>query len=194
MALNHTSPYTYSLILKNTVPAKFWSLSSLFPDLVPKFRTQIRLIGSFGLQGSVPWLKDLSEALCPLCKAEAEDNIHFFFNCNSLMNEWDTFWAKRYENIERVCTLESKTFKLFISNLDQVIKLSFLVGGLELPFDKRIVETSTRYTSVSVHKIFGIRARMIAHSTNKKQVYSLVWVRWYACLILYVDNCTCTYL
>ena len=37
MALNHTSPCTYSLILKNTVPANFWSLSSLFPDLVPKF-------------------------------------------------------------------------------------------------------------------------------------------------------------
>ena len=80
MALNHTSPCKYSLILKNTVPAKFWSLSSLLPDLVPKFRTQIRLIGSFGLhnQGSVPWLKDLSEAVCPLCKAEVKDNIHFF--------------------------------------------------------------------------------------------------------------------
>ena len=78
MALSHTSPCTHSLILKNTVPAKFSSLSSLFPDLVPKFRTEIRLIGNFGLQGSVPWLKGSSEALCPLCKAEAEDNIHFF--------------------------------------------------------------------------------------------------------------------
>ena len=65
MALNHTSPCTYSLILKNTVPAKFWSISFLFPDLVPKFCTQIRLTGSFGLQGSVPWLGNLSEALCP---------------------------------------------------------------------------------------------------------------------------------
>ena len=83
------------------------------------------------------------------------------------MNEWDTFWAKLYEKIE-VCTSESKTFKLFISNLDQVTKLSFLVGGLELPFDKRIVETNRRYTAVSVHKILGIHAKMITHSTNKK--------------------------
>ena len=60
------------------------------------------------------------------------------------------------------------SFKLFISNLDQVTKLSFLAGGLELPFDKRTVETSRRYTAVSVHKIFGTRARMIADSTNKK--------------------------
>ena len=98
---------------------------------MPKFRTQIRLIGSFGLQGSVPWLKDLSEALCPLCKAEVEDNIHVFFNCNSLINEWDPFWTKLYEKIDREDL--SKTFKLFISNLDQVTKLSFLVGSLELP-------------------------------------------------------------
>ena len=53
------------------------------------------------------------------------------------MNEWDTFLAKLYEKIENVCTSESKTFKLFISNLDQITKLSFLAGGLELPFDKR---------------------------------------------------------
>ena len=103
MALNHASPWTYNLILKNTVLAKFWSLSSLFPDLVPKFRTQIRLVGSFGLQGSVPWLKDSSEALCPLCKAEVEDNIHFFFQCNSLMNKWDTFWANLYERLRGLC-------------------------------------------------------------------------------------------
>ena len=168
MALNDTSSCTYRSILKNTATAKFWSLSSLFPDLVPKFRTQIRLIGSFGLQGSVPWLKDSSEALYPLRKAEVEDNINFFFKCNSLKNEWDTSWAKLFEKIERVCASESSTFKLFASNLDQVTKLSFLVGGLELPFDKRIVETSRRYTAVSVQKIFGIRARMITDTTNKK--------------------------
>ena len=37
-----------------------------------------------------------------------------------------------------------------------------LVGGLKLSFDKRIVETSGRYTAVSVHKIFGICATMTA--------------------------------
>ena len=77
------------------------------------------------------------------------------------MNEWDIFWAKLYEKHWRLKPS-------FISNLDQVTKLSFLVGGLELPFDKRIVETSRRYTAVSVHKIFRIRARMITDGTNKK--------------------------
>ena len=81
------------------------------------------------------------------------------------MNEWDTFWAKRFEKIESVCVWESSTFKLFTSNLDQVTKLSFLVGGLEL--NKRIVETSGRYTAVKCTG-FGIHARMIGDSTNKK--------------------------
>ena len=49
-----------------------------------------------------------------------------------------------------------------------LIRLQSFLGGLRLPFDKRIKESSTRYTAVSVHKIFGICARMIADSTNKK--------------------------
>ena len=84
------------------------------------------------------------------------------------MNEWDTFWANFFEKIEIVCASESSTFKVYTNNLDQVTKLFFLVGDLELPFDKRIMETSRTYTAVSVHKIFGIRARIIADSTNKK--------------------------
>ena len=87
---------------------------------------------------------------------------------NSLKNEWNTFWTKLFEKIEGVCASDSSTFKLFISNLDKVTKLSFLIGGFELPFDKRIVESRRRYTAVSVHKIFGSRARMVADSTGKK--------------------------
>ena len=121
-----TQVHAHRTILKNTVPAKFWSLS-------------------FFLY-----------------------NIHFFFKCNSRINECDTLWAKLFEKIERVCALESSTFTLFASSLDQVAKLSFLVGGFEVPFGKRIVETSRSYTAVSVHKCFGIHSRMIADSTSKK--------------------------
>ena len=53
-----------------------------------------------------------------------------------------TLFGQNFMKRLRGSTSESKTFKIFISNLDQVTKPSFLVGGLELPFDKRIVETS----------------------------------------------------
>ena len=41
MALNDTSPCTYSSILKNTAPAKFWSLSSLFRTLCLNFELRL---------------------------------------------------------------------------------------------------------------------------------------------------------
>ena len=70
-------------------------------------------------------------------------NMVIFDKCTSLKNQWNAFWAKRFEKIKRVCAPASSTFKLFISNLDQVTKLSFFIlGGLTLPSDKRIVELS----------------------------------------------------
>ena len=39
----------------NYPPANFWSLTWNNPDLVPKIRTQIRLLVNAGLRGSVPW-------------------------------------------------------------------------------------------------------------------------------------------
>ena len=51
-------------------PANFWSLTWNNPDLVPKIRTQIRLLVSAGLRGSVPWLQGTNDITCPLCKVE----------------------------------------------------------------------------------------------------------------------------
>ena len=41
-------------IFQSLPPHSFWSLTSSFPDLVPKFRNQVRLMGSHGLQGGIP--------------------------------------------------------------------------------------------------------------------------------------------
>ena len=34
----------------------FWSLANEYSDLATRLHTQARLMGSFGLKGSVPWL------------------------------------------------------------------------------------------------------------------------------------------
>ena len=52
----------------NYPPANFWSLTWNNPDLVPKIRTQIRLLVNAGLRGSVPWLQGTNDVICPLCK------------------------------------------------------------------------------------------------------------------------------
>ena len=36
-------------------PQKFWSISSYYPDLLCCLHVQIRLMGNFGLNTSIPW-------------------------------------------------------------------------------------------------------------------------------------------
>ena len=54
-------------------PPDFWSLADEYPDLVTRLYTQARLMGSFDLNGSVPWLKDTEDALCFTCKEDVEN-------------------------------------------------------------------------------------------------------------------------
>ena len=100
MAKEGSAGYLFYQVFGNNPPARYWSLCSAIPDLVPKFRTQLRLMGSFGLQGSAPWLRNSAETLCPLCKTEVDDNFHFIFKCKCLKGEWDTFWFNLFQKID----------------------------------------------------------------------------------------------
>ena len=48
---------------KTISPPDFRSLADEYPDLATRLHTQARVIGSFGLNGSVPWLKDTESAI-----------------------------------------------------------------------------------------------------------------------------------
>ena len=79
----------------NYSPANLWSLTWNNPDLVPKIRTQIRLLVDYaGSRGSVSWLQGTNDISCPLCKVELEDNFHFMSRCNIMKPEWNKFWEK----------------------------------------------------------------------------------------------------
>ena len=49
--------------LVNTPPHKFWSISEQFSDLVCCLHTQVRLMGSLGLNGGIPWLRNTEGTL-----------------------------------------------------------------------------------------------------------------------------------
>ena len=66
---------------ENISPPDFWSLADEYPDLVTRLHTQARLMGSFGLNGSFPWLKDMEGGLCFICKENVENTYHFFLYC-----------------------------------------------------------------------------------------------------------------
>ena len=60
--------------LYSCTPCKFWALTSINPDLVPNFQTQLRLLVNAGLEGGPPCLRGARKDLCSLCKLEIEDN------------------------------------------------------------------------------------------------------------------------
>ena len=43
--------------------------------------TQVRIMGNFGLNRSVPWGKDNEGTLCCICKEDIENLDHFLFEC-----------------------------------------------------------------------------------------------------------------
>ena len=70
--------YVAQACLEKTSPRKFWSISEQFPDLVCCLHTHVRLMGSLGLNGGIPWLKNTEDTLCFICKQENETLSHFF--------------------------------------------------------------------------------------------------------------------
>ena len=49
-------------------------------------------MGSFGLYGSVPWLKDTVGALRFICKDDIETTNHFFLDCPQFKENFDYVW------------------------------------------------------------------------------------------------------
>ena len=47
--------------------------------LVSQLHVQVRLMGNFGLNGSLPWLQNTDGAICFICKEDIESVTQFFF-------------------------------------------------------------------------------------------------------------------
>ena len=113
-------------IFQSLPPHSFWSLTSSFPDLVPKFRNQVRLMGSHGLQGGIPWLKETDQAICPLCKSGTEDLTHFLLKCSALKDEWKFFWESLFSKVGICCPHEAgRLLKYFLSILMMTQNVGF---------------------------------------------------------------------
>ena len=65
---NHQDIYIIKTCFENISPPDFWSLADEYPDLATRLYTQAMLMGSFGLNDPVPWLKDTEGALRFSCK------------------------------------------------------------------------------------------------------------------------------
>ena len=84
------------------------------PDLMPKCRTQLRVMVNAGLQGGVPWLNNSCKSICPICKSEEEGNYHFLLRCKAMRPEIDLFWSKLFSLIETKATFEPDIISNFL--------------------------------------------------------------------------------
>ena len=76
--------------LENVSPFRFWSLADQFPDLVSRLHVQVRLMGNFGLNGSLPWLQNTDGAICFIRKEDIESVTHFFLDCSYFRNNFES--------------------------------------------------------------------------------------------------------
>ena len=146
-------------------PNFYWSLTSEMPDLVPKRRTQLRVMVNAGLQGGVPWLRNSCKSICPTCKSKGEVNCHFLLRCKAMRPEFDLFWSKLFSLIETKATFEADDVIInFLRNLDDhnKVQVLLLTGDLKLPFQRSISVSIARFIMVSVHKVVMIHERLVA--------------------------------
>ena len=74
-------------------PEKFWLISSYYPDLVCHLHVQIRLMGNFGLNTSIPWATTTDSTICFICK-EGEETLHnFLFDCIGFQDHFGLLWS-----------------------------------------------------------------------------------------------------
>ena len=111
-------------------------------------------MGSFGLNGSVPWLKDTECALGFICKEDVENTYHFFLDCPQFKESFGSVWHNVQLKITRSNPTDGIQIANFIKNLNRQNKVMLLVGGLSLPFDNQTTALLKKFVCLAVSKIF----------------------------------------
>ena len=92
-------------------------------------------MGSLGLNGGNPSLKNIDGPFCCICKQENETPSPFLFVCASFARHFDLLWTKLVGKINKNNPSDGSHMLHFIINLNQHHKTLLLLGCLLLPFD-----------------------------------------------------------
>ena len=164
---NHSHMSLFHQSFTEISPSNYWKITSLYPDLVCKVNIQLRLIGNYGLQSGLPWLrKDKSDA-CLLCKTECEDLSHFVLRCPYFRNDWIRFWLLMKNFLLQLNDPESELLLFFLKNLNETCRLRFLTNGLILPFNSSPCMKVQKFVAASFRKIDRIRMVRLEETQSK---------------------------
>ena len=115
-------------------------------------------MGSFGLNGSVPWVKDTKGVLRFICKEDVENTYHFFLDCPQFKENFYSVWCNLRLKITRSNPTDGIQIANFIKNLNKVM---LLVGGLSLLFDNQTTTLVKKFVSSTVGKIYKLRTEIL---------------------------------
>ena len=118
-------------------------------------------MGNFGLNASVPWLKDTEGALCFICKEDIDNTDHFLLECPQFKENFDFIWRNLDLEIMKSNPTDDTQIADFIKGLNRQHKIMLLVGGLSLPFDHETTTLIKRFISSAVGKIYKLRTKKL---------------------------------
>ena len=85
-------------------------------------------MGSFGLNASVPWLKDTEGELCFIFKEDIENTDHFLLDCLQFKENFDSIWHNLDLKNMRSNPMDGIQIVNFIKGLNRQHKIMLLVG------------------------------------------------------------------
>ena len=139
-------------------PINYWTITSSYPDLVPKLNIQLILMVDFGLQSGLPWLRKENIDKCLFRKT----SIALFYGV--LISE-TTGLLKNF--LIQSNELEGEILLLFLRNLSDTCRLRFLTNGLKLPFSRGLCVKVQKFVAASVLKIYRIRLVLLEETHSR---------------------------
>ena len=158
---DHRSMRVAQACLENISPYLFWSIADRYLDLVSRLHVQIRLMGSFGLNGSVSWFSNTDGELFLFCKDSVEDVSHFLADYSSFRDNFESPRSNLSQKMIACNPPDGTQISHFISSLDRQQKVLLLLGGFPLPFDRVTVTMINRFISSAVGRIHQLRKEML---------------------------------
>ena len=82
--------------------------------------------------------------------------------------EWNKFWDKLLSTVEVNYRQVCDVLIHFLRNLDNCSGVLLVSGGQKLSFQKHTCDTVRRFISLSVHKLYKVRDRLITRGTIRR--------------------------
>ena len=146
---------------ENMPSQQFWSIADEYLDLITRLHTQVRLMGNFGPNASVPWLRIPKAHFALFVRRISKNSNHFLLDCPQFKENFDSIWRNLDPKIMRSNPTNGIQIADFIKRLNRQRKIMLLVGGLSLPFDHETTTLVKRFISSAVGKIYKLHTKRL---------------------------------